>query len=152
MCLFWRSPTAWSPESTSGDFIFNLAIAYSSELEIGTRQLNNRRSHVPPDSLPICQPGALSTCLLCSRMPRHRTRPPGRYTSPPVLNEDLSSEKTGRALVNTDLRGTDAEFQAIVLSAALTLHQTLHPSLDTWLHQRLSSSAVSASKLISKTP
>jgi len=40
----------------------------------------------------------------------------------------LSSEKTERALVNTDLRGTDAEFQAIVLSAALTLHQTLHPS------------------------
>ena len=80
MCLFWRSPTAWSPESTSGDFIFNLAIAYSGKLEIGTRQLNNRRPHVPPDFLPICQPGALSTRLHCSRMPRHRTRPPGRYT------------------------------------------------------------------------
>ena len=152
MCLFWRSPTAWSPESTSGDFIFNLAIAYSGKLEIGTRQLNNRRPHVPPDFLPICQPGALSTRLHCSRMPRHHTRPPGRYTSPPVLSEDLSSEKTERAFVNTDLRGTDAEFQAIVLSAALTLHQTLHPSFDTWLHQRLSSSAVSASKTYFENP
>ena len=69
----------------------------------------------------------------------------GRYTSPPVLSEDLSSEKTERAFVNTGLRGIDAEFQAIVPSAALTLLQTLHPSLDTWLHQRLSSFAVCAS-------
>ena len=145
MCLFWRSPTDWSPGSTSGDLIFNLAIAYSGNLEIGTRQLNNRRLHVPPDFLPIFQPGALSTRLHCSRVPRHHTRPPGRYTSPPVLSEDLSSEKTERAFVNTDLRGPDAEFQATVLSAALTLHQTLHSSFDTWLHQRLSSSAVSAS-------
>ena len=80
MCLFWRSPTAWSPESTSGDSVFNLAIAYSGKLEIGTRQLNNRRSHVLPDFLPICPPGALSTCLHYSRMPRHHTRPPGRYS------------------------------------------------------------------------
>ena len=56
MCLFWRSPTAWSPGSTPGDLIFNLAIAYSGTLEIGTRQLNNWRLHVPPDFLPICQP------------------------------------------------------------------------------------------------
>ena len=145
MCFLWRSPTAWSPEFTSGDFIFNPVIAYSGMLEIGTCQLNNWRLHEPPDFLPFCQPGALSTRLYCSRMPRHHTRPPGRYTSPPVLSEDLSSEKTERAFVNADLRGTDAEFQAIVLSAALTLHQTLHSSFDTWLHQRLSSSAVSAS-------
>ena len=79
MSLLWRSPTAWSPESTSGDFIFNLAIAHSGNLEIGTRQLTNWRLHVPPDFLPICQPGALSTRLHCSRMPRHHTRPPGRY-------------------------------------------------------------------------
>ena len=79
MCLFWRSPTAWSPESASGDFVPNLAIAYSGKLEIGTRQLNYQRLHVPPDFLPNCQPGALSTRLYCSRMPRHRTRPPGWY-------------------------------------------------------------------------
>ena len=133
MCLFWRSPTAWSPESASGDFIPNLAIAYSGKLEIGTRQLNYRRLHVPPDFLPNCQPGALSTRLHCNRMPRHRIRPPGRYTSPPVLSEDLSSEKTEKAFVNTGLRGMGAEFQAIVLSAALTLHQTLRASFDTWL-------------------
>ena len=146
MCLFWRSPTAWSPESTSGDFIFNPVTAGSGVLEIGARQLNNWRLHEPPDFLPFCQPGALSTRLHCSRMPRHHTRPPGRYTSPPVLSEDLSSEKTERAFVNTDLRGTDAEFQAVVPSAALTLHQTLHPSLDTWLHQRLPSVTVCASQ------
>ena len=79
MCLFWRSPTAWSPESASGDFVLNLAIAYSGKLEIGTRQLNYRRLLVPPDFLPNCQPGALSTRLHCNRMPRHRIRPPGRY-------------------------------------------------------------------------
>ena len=141
-----------SSESTSGDFIFNLVIADSGKLEIGTRQFNNWRLREPPDFLPFCQPGALSTRLCCSRMPRHHSRPPGRYTSPPVLSEDLSSEKTERAFVNTGLRGTDAEFQAIVLSAALTLHQTLHRSLDTWLHQRLSSSAVSASKTYFENP
>ena len=82
MCSLRRSPTG----SASGDFIFNLAIAYSGELEIGTRQLNNWRLHVPPDFLPIRQPGALSTRLHCSRMPRHHTRPPGRYT---VLTLDI---------------------------------------------------------------
>ena len=79
MCFLWRSPMTRSPEPTSGDFIFNLAIAYSGNLEIGTRQLNNWRLHVPPDFLPFCQPGAFSTRLHCSRMPRHHTRPPGRY-------------------------------------------------------------------------
>ena len=79
MCLFWRSPTAWSPGSSSGDLIFNLAIAYSGKLEVGTRQLSNWRLRVPPDFLPDCQPGALSTRLHCSRVPRHHTRPPGRY-------------------------------------------------------------------------
>ena len=79
MCLLWRSPMTRSPESTSGDFIFNLAIAHSGKLEIETRQLNNWRLHVPPDFLPLCQPGTLSTRLHCSRMPRHHTRPPGRY-------------------------------------------------------------------------
>ena len=79
MCSLWRSPTTRSPESTSGDFIFNLAIAAPGKLEIGTRQYDNWRLHEPPDFLPFCQPGALSTRLYCSRMPRHRTRPPGRY-------------------------------------------------------------------------
>ena len=133
MCFLRRSPTAWSPEFTSGDFIFNPVIAYSDMLETGTRQLNNWRLHEPPDFLPFCQPGALPTRLYCSRMPRHHSRLPGRYTSPPVLSEDLSSEKTEKAFVNTGLRGMGAEFQAIVLSAALTLHQTLRASFDTWL-------------------
>ena len=48
--------------------------------------------------------------------------------------------------MNTGLRGTDAEFQAVVPSASLTLHQTPHPSLDTWLHQRLPSVTVCASQ------
>ena len=85
MCLLWRSPMTRSPESTSGDLIFNLAIAHSGKLEIGTRQLNNWRLRVPPDFLPFCQPGALPTRLHSSRMPRHHTRPPGRYK----LKEDF---------------------------------------------------------------
>ena len=79
MCLFWRSPITRSPESTSGDFIFNPVIADSGMLEIGTRQLNNWRLHEPPDFLPFCQPGALSTRLYCSLMPRHHFRLSGRY-------------------------------------------------------------------------
>ena len=79
MCSLWRSPMTRSPESTSGDFILNLAIVDSGKLVIGTRQYNNWRLHEPPDFLPFCQPGALSTRLYCRRMPRHHTRPPGRY-------------------------------------------------------------------------
>ena len=94
MSLFRRSLITWSPGFTSGDFIFNPVTAGSGVLEIGARQLNNWRLHEPPDFLPFCQPGALSTRLYCSLMPRHHFRLPGRYTSPPVLSEDLSSEKT----------------------------------------------------------
>ena len=83
MCLFWRSPIAWSPEFTSGDFIFNPVITYSGILEIGTRQLNNWRLHEPPDFLPFYQPGALPTRLYCSGMPRHHSRLPGRYSNVP---------------------------------------------------------------------
>ena len=79
MCLLWRSPITRSPEFTSGDFIFNPVIADSGMLEIGTRQLNNWRLHEPPDFLPFCQPGALSTRLYCSWMPRHHFQLPGRY-------------------------------------------------------------------------
>ena len=52
MCLLWRSPITWSPEFTSGDFIFNWAIAGPGMLEIGARQLNNWRLHEPPTSFP----------------------------------------------------------------------------------------------------
>ena len=79
MCFLWRSPITRSPEFTSGDFIFNPVIAGSGMLEIGARQLNNWRLHEPPDFLPFCQPGALSTRLYCSWMPRHHFRLPGRY-------------------------------------------------------------------------
>ena len=79
MCLLWRSPITWSPEFTSGDFIFNPVIVGSGMLEIGTRQLNNWRLHEPPDLLPFCQPGVLSTRRYCSLMPRHHFRLPGRY-------------------------------------------------------------------------
>ena len=79
------SDTTGRPQAgfTSGDFIFNLVIAYSDMLEIGTRQLNNWRLHEPPDFLPSCQPGALPTRLYCSRVPRHHSRPPGRYSVTP---------------------------------------------------------------------
>ena len=152
MCLLRRSLITWSPEFTSGDFIFNPVTAGSGVLEIGARQLDNWRLREPPDFLPFCQPGALSTRLYCSWMPRHHFRLPGRYTSPPVLSEDLSSEKTKRSHVTTDLRGAGAEFQTFVLSAFLTLHQTLFESLDTWLHQRSSLVVVYASKNHLKNP
>ena len=79
MCLLWRSLITWSPEFTSGDFIFNPVIAGSGMLEIGARQLNNWRLHEPPDFFPFCQPGVLSTRQYRSLMPRHHFRLPGRY-------------------------------------------------------------------------
>ena len=94
MCLLRRSLITWSPEFTSGDFIINPVTAGSAVLEIGARQLNNWRLHEPPDFLPFCQPGVSSTRLYRSLMPRHHFRLPGWYTSPLVLSEDLSSEKT----------------------------------------------------------
>jgi len=93
MCSLWRSPMTRSPESTSGDFIFNLAIADSGKLEIGTRPYNNWQLHEAPDFLPFCQPGALSIRLYCRRMPRHHTRPPGRYIrKPPTASIRLSGK------------------------------------------------------------
>ena len=80
----WRCPITRSPEFTPGDFIFNTVIAGSGMLEIGASQLNNWRLHEPPDFLPFCQPGALSTRLYCSWMPRHHFRLPGRYKT--VMN------------------------------------------------------------------
>ena len=79
MCLLRRSLVTWSPEFTSGDFIFNWVTAGSGVLEIGARQLNNWRLHEPPDLLPFCQPGVLSTRLYNNLMPRHYFRLPGRY-------------------------------------------------------------------------
>ena len=80
MCLLRRSLITWSPEFTSGDFIFNPVTAGSGVLEIGARQHNNWRLHEPPDLLPFGQPGVSSTCLYCSLVPRHHFRLPGRYT------------------------------------------------------------------------
>ena len=82
-------------------WVYHLATSSSTGrspgmLEIGARQLNNWRLHEPPDFLPFYNSGALSTRLLCGLVPRHHFRLPGRYTSPPVLSEDLSSEKTER--------------------------------------------------------
>ena len=62
-------------------------------LEIGTRQLNNWRLHEPPDFLPFCRPGALSTRLYCSWMPRHHFRLPGRYNIH-VLHDGLTNKMT----------------------------------------------------------
>jgi len=76
----WRSLITWSPGFTSGDFILNLVTAGSGVLQIGARQLSNWRLHEPPDLLPFCQPGVLSTRLYNSLMPPHHFRLPGRYS------------------------------------------------------------------------
>ena len=81
MSLLRRSLITWSPGFTSGDFIFNLVTAGIGVVEIGARQLNNWRLHEPPDLLPFCQPGVLSTRPYNSLMPRHHFWLPGRYTT-----------------------------------------------------------------------
>ena len=52
-----RSPIALSPGFTPGDYNTNLVTAGLGMLEIWARQLNDWRSHEPPDVLPFCQPG-----------------------------------------------------------------------------------------------
>ena len=52
-----RSQIALSPGFTPGDYETNLVIAGLCMLEIRARQLNNWRSHEPPDVLLFCQPG-----------------------------------------------------------------------------------------------
>ena len=85
MCLFWRFrlPGRLSLHLATSSPTWRSPIL--GKLEIGTRQLNYRRLHVPPDFFPNCQPGALSTRLHCNRMPRHHTRPPGRYNFLPKI-------------------------------------------------------------------
>ena len=89
-----RSPVTLSPGFTSGDYDTNLVTAGLGMLEIGARQLNDWRLHDPPTSFPSASQVSRSTRLCYSLLPRHLFRLPGRYTSPPVLSKDLSSEKT----------------------------------------------------------
>ena len=79
MSSFRRSLMIWSLGFASGDFIINLKTGdYTS----------------PLISFPSASHEPRSTRLHNSSLPRHHLRLPGRYTSPPVLSEDLSSEKT----------------------------------------------------------
>jgi len=48
-------------------------------------------------SFPFVSQVIRSTRLYYHLLPRHHSRLPGRYTSPPVLSEELSSEKTKRS-------------------------------------------------------
>jgi len=95
MSSFRRSLITWSSGFATGDFITNLVTAGLGMLEIGARQLKNWRLHEPPDFLASHEP--CPTRLHNSLLPRHHFRLPGRYTSPPVLSEDLSSKKTKRS-------------------------------------------------------
>jgi len=47
--------------------------------------------------LPSVSQVSRSTCLYYRLLPRHHFRLPDRYTSPPILSCDLSSEKTKRS-------------------------------------------------------
>ena len=141
-----RSPIALSPGFTSGDYDTNWVTAGLGMLEIGACQLNDWRLHEPPDFLPFCQPGARLTRLYYNLLPHHLFRLPGRYTSPPVLSEDLSSEKTKRS---HHCRPT-CHWHGIPNVRTLCFSDAppnpFFQSLDTWLHQRSSLVVVCASK------
>ena len=94
MSLFRLSLTIRSSGFASGDFISNPVTTGLGMLEVGASQLKDWRLHEPPNFLPSANHGPHSTRLHNSSLPRHHFRLPGRYTSPLVLSEDLSSEKT----------------------------------------------------------
>jgi len=146
-----RSPVTLSPGFTSGDYDTNLVTASLGMLEIGARQLNDWRLHDPPTSFPSASQVSRSTRLCYSLLPRHLFRLPGRYTSPPVLSEDLSSKKTK---VSHHCRPT-WRWRGIPNVCTFCFPDAPQnpspPSLDTWLYQRSSSTAVCASRNIQKT-
>ena len=76
--------------------------------------------------------------------PRHHTRWPDRYTSPPVLSCELSSEKTKKLKFR---RPTWLCALTPTLFTDLTFHQPLR-SFDTWTYQRPLFIAVCASRTV----
>ena len=146
MSSFRRSLITWSSRFASGDFITNLVTAGLGMLEIGARQLNNWRLHEPPTSFPSASQVSRSTRLYYCLRPRHQFRLPGRYTSPPVLSEDLSSEKTKRSRHCRSTWRWHGIPNVRTLCFSEAPPNTFFQSLDTWLHQRSSSVVVCASK------
>jgi len=92
-----------------------------------------------------------STRLYYRLLARHHSRLPGQYTSPPVLSEDLSSEKTKRS----HHRRSTWRWHGIPNVCTLCFPEAppnpFFQSLDTWHHQRSSSAVVCASENIRKT-
>ena len=89
--LLSRSPIAMSPGFTPGDYDTNLVTAGLGMPEIGARQLNDWRSHEPPDVLHFCQPGVpFNTPILLLAA---TSSTPTTCTSPKVLISDCSVSK-----------------------------------------------------------
>ena len=92
-----------------------------------------------------------STRLYYRLLPRHHSRLPGRYTSPPVLSGDLSSEKTKRSHHRRSTWRWHGIPNVRTLCFSNAPPNPFFPSLDTWLHQRSSSAVVCASENVRKT-
>ena len=92
-----------------------------------------------------------STRLYYHLLPHHHSRLPGRYTSPPVLSEDLSSEKTKRSHHRRSTWRWHGIPNVCTLCFPDVPPNPFFQSLDTWLHQRSSSAVVCASENVRKT-
>ena len=112
----------------------------------------DRLRHNFPPSFPSACQVSFTTRLFCSLVPRHHFRLPGRYTSPLVLSEDLSSEKTERATSTPIYVALTQNSKRLYLLLSLTLHHTLLLSFDAWPHQRLPSVNVCASQTYFEKP
>jgi len=147
-----RSLITWSPGFAFGDYDTNLVIAGLGLLEIGACQLNDWLLHELPDFLPFCQSGVPFNTPILSLAATSSLPTTWAEHKPPSLKRRLCPAKRLRGHITVDLRGAGTEFQTFVPSAFLTLHQTPFPSLDTWLHQRLSSIHICASRNVRKNP
>ena len=141
-----RSPIALSPGFALGDYNTNLVTAVLGMLEIGHANLTTGDHTSLPTSFPSTSQVSRSTRLCYCLRPRHQFRLPGRYTSPPVLSEELSSEKTKRSRHCRSTWCWHGIPNVRTLCFSDAPPNPFFQSLDTWLHQRSSSAVVCASK------
>jgi len=121
-------------------------------LEIGARQLNDWRLHELPDFLPFCQPGVPFNTPIFSLAATSSLSTTWAVPKPPVLSEDLSSEKTKRSHHCRSTWRWHGIPNVRTLCFSDAPPNPFFQSLDTWLHKRSSLAVVCASENVRKTP
>ena len=97
MWPFRRSLTTWCLSTHIWRLWCNSGDRRLHTLEIGERQVNDRRLHRLPDVLPFCQPGVPFNTPILSLAPTSSLPITWSVHKPPVLSLDLTTEKTKKS-------------------------------------------------------